>query len=222
MTPRDPATSADPSAPDRRLPADASARGPDDVGDGYDHSMGNGGPPELPDEDADEDEMPSGMSRRKLVALASAAALLAIGVLLALVVVLGTQTSYGRDYVRSIVMDLTRGMRGKVYIGHIGGNLFTGVTIDSLELRDTDDSVFVATGPVRVTYDPRDFIDRRVLLRHVRIERPLIVLRKAESGGWNWRRLFPSGGPKPKRAERGFGDFIVIDSADLVDGRFVL
>lgn len=177
-------------------------------------------PPGEPDDD--EVELPGGMSRRKLVVLASAAALLGLGALLALVVVLGTQTSYGRGYIRDVVMDLTRGMRGKVYIGKIDGNLFTGVTIDSLELRDTDDSVFVATGPVSVTYDPRDFADRRVLLRHVRIERPVVRMRKDSAGVWNWRKLFPSGPPRPKRQERGFGDFIVVDSADIVDGQFVL
>ena len=164
MTPRDPiVTPADPSAPDRLVAAEASLVVPGHMG-----VAGNGGPAEPPEDDDDE-LMPSGMSRRKLVALASAAALLGIGLVLALVVVLGTQTQYGRERIRGLVMDLTRGMKGKVYIGHIGGNLFTGVTIDSLELRDTDDSVFVATGPVRVTYDPRDFIDRRVLLRHVEV-----------------------------------------------------
>lgn len=226
MTPRDPlatpapGTPADPASPDRPL----TARAAEVVRAEDQETSGGGAPPDAPDEDEahPDEELPSGMSRRKLVALVSAAALLVLGVLLALVVVLGTQTSYGRDYIRSIVMDLTKDARGRVYIGHIGGNLFTGVTIDSLELRDTDDSVFVATGPVRVTYDPRDFIDRRVLLRHVRVERPVVVLRKNEQGSWNWRRLFPSGPPRPRRAERGFGDFIVVDSADVVDGQFVL
>jgi translocation and assembly module TamB len=220
MTPRDPIpTSAEPAVPDRPLRAAGfGARVPESM-DG-----GNGVPPDPPDDDDPDEEIEtaSGMSRRKLVALVSGAALLILGALLALVVVLGTQTSYGRDYIRSVILDLTKGSRGRVYIGHIGGNLFTGVTIDSLEMRDTDDSVFVATGPVRVTYDPRDFIDRRVLLRHVRIERPVVVLRKNEQGSWNWRRLFPSGRPRPKRAERGFGDFIVVDSADIVGGQFVL
>jgi translocation and assembly module TamB len=230
MTPRDPlASPADPAAPDRPVPA----RGAEVVRAEDRDASGNGVPPEPPEppelpeppeptEDESEEVMPRGMSRRKLVALVSGAALLILGALLALVIVLGTQTSYGRDYIRSVLLDLTKGARGRVYIGHIGGNLFTGVTIDSLEMRDTDDSVFVATGPVRVTYDPRDFIDRRVLLRHVRVERPVVTLRKNEQGSWNWRRLFPSGPPRAKRAERGFGDFIVIDSADVVDGQFVL
>ena len=213
MTPGDPTlTPHDPDAADATQPEEERA-------------PGLGAPPDgvPPDLDAEEDEpLPTGMSRRKLVVLASATALLALGVLLALTVVLGTQTRYGRGHIRSLVVDLTRGMRGKLYIGNVGGNLFTGVTIDSLELRDPDDSVFVATGPISVAYDPRDFFDRRVLLRHVRIERPLVVLRKAEEGVWNWRRLFPQGPPKPRRSERGFGDFIVVDSADLVDARLVL
>jgi len=179
-------------------------------------------PPDEPAADPDDEVVHAGgMTRRKAVVLGSAIVLLALGLLVGLAIVLGTQTPFGRDYIRSIVLDLTKGMKGRLYIGRIEGNLFTGVRIDSLELRDTQDSVFVATGPITVEYDPRDFLDRRVLLRHVRVERPLVVIKKHEDGTWNYRRLFPSKPSSPRR-ERGFGDFIRVDSADVVDMRFVL
>jgi len=41
----------------------------------------------------------------------------------------------------------------------------TGITIDSLELREPNDSLFLATGPVRVTYDPRDIMDGVIYLQ---------------------------------------------------------
>ena len=55
-------------------------------------------------------------------------------------------------------------MKGKVYIGHMSGGLVGGVRIDSVEIRDDEDSVFFASGPITVSYDPRDLFDRRISL----------------------------------------------------------
>ena len=162
------------------------------------------------------------MTRRRVVALASALSLLAIGLLAALVVVSVTQTSFGRERVRRLVMGYASKGKGKVYIGKLGGGLITGVTIDSLEIRDPDDSLFVATGRVTVAYDPRDFLDRRVLLSYVEVEHPVVHLKRHADGVWNWRRIFPEGPKKPRGAERGFGDFVVIDSAVVHDGSLIL
>jgi len=55
-------------------------------------------------------------------------------------------------------------VKGRVYLGHLSGGLVGGVTIDSVEIRDDEDSVFFASGPITVEYDPRDLFDRRILL----------------------------------------------------------
>ena len=162
------------------------------------------------------------MTRRRVVALASAFSLLAIGMLVALVFVSVTQTSFGRERVRRLIMSYASRAHGKVYIGKLGGGLLTGVTVDSLEIRDEQDSVFVATGKLTIAYDPRDFLDRRVLLSFVQVERPVVHLRRHVDGVWNWRRIFPEGPKGPKRTEPGFGDFIVIDSAVVHDGSLIL
>ncbi|HEY0971458.1 MAG TPA: translocation/assembly module TamB domain-containing protein [Gemmatimonadales bacterium] len=164
------------------------------------------------------------MSRRRAVVLASAFVVLTVGLVATLLVVGLTQTSYGRRLVRDLVVDqLAPRVRGSVYVGEISGGLFTGVTVDSLEIRGADDSLFVASGPVTLVYDPRDLIDRRLLLSHVRAERPFVHLRRYEDGSWNFRRIFPSGPPRvQKPASRGFADFIVIDSATVTGGTFLL
>ncbi|HWJ23722.1 MAG TPA: translocation/assembly module TamB domain-containing protein [Gemmatimonadaceae bacterium] len=162
------------------------------------------------------------MTRRRLVAAASAIALLAIGLVLALAFVTVTQTPFGRERVRRLIMSYTSHARGKVYIGHLGGGLLTGVTIDSLEMREPDGELFLATGKVTVAYDPRDFLDRRILLSHVEVEHPVVIMRRHADGSWNWRKIFPEGPKGPKRTEPGFGDFIVIDSAVVHDGAFTL
>jgi translocation and assembly module TamB len=160
------------------------------------------------------------MSRRRLVALVSAFVLLGVLFAAVAVVVSVTRTDYGREQIRRLLVDRVgaamRG-RGTIYIGRIGGGFLTGVTIDSVAIRDAEDSLFVAVGRVEVRYDPRDILDKRLLFRHLRVERPVVHFRRHADGVWNFRRIFPSGPPKPKSAQRGFGDFIVIDSAELVD-----
>src|SRR6476469_9252865 len=158
------------------------------------------------------------MSRRLRIAIASALVLLTLGLLVVLGFLSLTQTRFGQDRVRSLVESMVKGkVKGKIYIGRISGGFFNGATIDSLEIRDDEDSLFVATGPIRVTYDVRDLFDRRILLSHASVERPRVVIRQHENGDWNWRRIFPAGVQKQMRNERGFGDFIVLDSADVTD-----
>ncbi|HET7585785.1 MAG TPA: translocation/assembly module TamB domain-containing protein [Gemmatimonadaceae bacterium] len=164
------------------------------------------------------------MIRRRTVALASAALIFGIGVLVAAVVIGVTQTDFGRERVRrylvSRIASSIKG-RGSMYIGPIRGDLLGGVIIDSLAIRDEEDSLFLSASRVRVRYDPRDLVDKRILLSELEVEHPVVNLRRHADGSWNFKRLFPSGGPRATRELR-FGDFIVADSVILRDGRVML
>ncbi|HEX6534423.1 MAG TPA: translocation/assembly module TamB domain-containing protein [Gemmatimonadaceae bacterium] len=165
------------------------------------------------------------MSRRRLVVLASASVMLLLGLIVVAVVLAVTQTAFGRERVRRyLTAQIAAGLgkRGSMYIGRISGSLFTSVVIDSFAIRDDEDSVFVATGPVRVTYDPRDLIDKRLLLSYLEVDRPVVHLRRHADRVWNYRRIFPEGPKTPRAPGRRFGDYIVIDSAVIHDGTFVL
>ena len=71
------------------------------------------------------------MTRRRLVALVSAAALLGLGFLAVLVAVLITQSGTGRDWVRELLLTRLKGnVNGRMYVGNISGGLLTGVVID--------------------------------------------------------------------------------------------
>lgn len=60
----------------------------------------------------------AGMSRRRFVALVSGLSLVVLGLLVGLVVVLITQTPYGRDKVRDIVVGRIRpAVHGRMYVG---------------------------------------------------------------------------------------------------------
>ena len=168
----------------------------------------------------------AGMSRRRFVALVSGLSLVVLGLLVGLVVVLVTQTPYGRDKVRDIIVGRIRpSVHGRMYVGDIHGGLLGGVIIDSLEIRDPDDSLLLASGPIRIDYDPRDLIDKRVLLSHAELTRPVFYARRHANGEWNFRRTFPGSGNKKKLpipGQHGFGDYIVADSVTIKDGRFIL
>ncbi|HEY4733113.1 MAG TPA: translocation/assembly module TamB domain-containing protein [Gemmatimonadaceae bacterium] len=163
------------------------------------------------------------MTRRLRIAIGSA--IILVG-LLAIVVILFlgvTRTSVGQERVRRMVATMLEGkVKGKVYIGRMSGGLVGGVRIDSVEIRNDEDSVFFASGPITVAYDPRDLLDRRILLSHLEAEHPYLHLRQHENGDWNFRRIFPASVEKQKRNERGFGQYIVIDSSVIRDARVLL
>lgn len=164
------------------------------------------------------------MTRRRVVVLSSALALLAFGLVAAVIVLATTQTQFGRDRVRSfLVSRLAANVDGRLYIGRIGGGLLTGVTIDSLEIRDRNDSLFLATGQITVTYDPRDIVDQRILINHLSVERPVIRLHESDTAGWNYKRIFRGSQRRrlPTQA-RGFGDYFIIDSLDIRDASLAL
>ena len=167
----------------------------------------------------------AGMSRRRFVALVSGLSLVVLGLLVALVVVLITQTPYGRDRVRDIIVGRIKpAVHGRMYVGDIHGGLLGGVIVDSLEIRDPDDSLLLASGPIKLDYNPRDLLDKRVLLSHAELTRPVFYARRHANGDWNFRRTFPGSGKKkvPIPGQRGFGDYIVADSVTIKDGKFIL
>src|SRR5688500_731440 len=163
------------------------------------------------------------MTRRRLVALVSAISMLGIGIVAMLVLASVTSTSYGREKVRDFLQSrISSRVKGSVHIGRISGGMLSGVTIDSIEIRDADDSLFIATGPITVEYDIRDFFDRRILLERLEVERPIVRIAQHENGDWNYRRIFPRGPRRLPNIQGGFGDFIVIDTAAIRGGTLIV
>jgi translocation and assembly module TamB len=164
------------------------------------------------------------MARRRVVVLASALVLFTLGALIVVAVIAITRTSYGRDRIRDFVIaQLAPKTKGKLYIGHVvGGSLFSGVAIDSVEIRGADDSLFIATGRIVADYDLRDLFDQRVLVHSLTIEHPVIRMAQDSLGFWNFKKIWPSGPPQAPKAARGWGDYIVIDTATVRNATFVL
>ena len=164
------------------------------------------------------------MKRRHLVVLVSGITLLTLIIVAAGIVGVGVGTDWGRSMIRSVVeSEVSGSVRGKVHIGKVSGTVLTGFTIDTFAIRDEQDSLLVSTGPVTLDYDPRDLMDRRVLLRNVRVERPIVRLRQYEDGNWNFQAIFDSDRPSaPGVPGRGFGDYVVLEDVEVSDGEFIL
>jgi translocation and assembly module TamB len=157
------------------------------------------------------------MARARLV-IGVAAALVAGALLLGfLVLAVVARTELGRDVVRRMVVDLVnRGVEGRVYLGRLSGSFLRDIGIDSLEIRDAQDSLFVASGPLSLRFDPRDLLERRIRLTELRAQRLRVHLEQDSSGRFNFERIFAPGPPgPPQEGGRRWGDYIALDSAVL-------
>ncbi len=131
-----------------------------------------------------------------------------------------TQTDRGRGLLRQTLLPVARAaIPGELYVGRIGGNLFSNLTIDSLDLIAPDGTPVLRTGPVQLEYDLRDLLDRRIVVRFAEVMRPNIYLVDYGQGDWNWRRALRRNvalTPITPRL-RGIGDWIRVDSAEIIE-----
>jgi len=163
------------------------------------------------------------MSRRRRVVLSSAVLLLGVAVLLILSVGVASRSEYGQERVRRFLTAwLSARVNGTMYVGRVRGGFLDGVTVDSIEIRDDRGELFVASGPTKIHYDLRDLFDKRIVLRHLELTNPVVQVRQYADGSWNFRRIFPGGQPEPIGRRRGFGDFVIFDSASIGSGRAAL
>ena len=168
------------------------------------------------------------MIRRRRLVLASGlitVVLMALGAVGSVLFVTGTDM--GRDWVRRLVVrQLTPIVKGRLHLGKISGPILTGLTIDSLEIADSTGVPLVAAGRTTLRWDPRDFLDRRILVQRLVTDNVFVQVIKYRDGDWNYKHIFADAfrkdrKPTPK-AKGGFGEFIVLDSVSLTRGRFFL
>jgi translocation and assembly module TamB len=166
------------------------------------------------------------MKRRNLVALVAASVFGTLAVVVFATLFFVTQTTRGHERVRRFVQPLLSGLvkGGDIYIGHLSGNLLNQLAVDSVAIRDKRGELLASTGRVTVSYNWRDLVDYRILIRRARLEHPYVHLIQHENGVWNFNDIFAKAGPaKPKNAAaRGIGDYIVLDSVTLHDATFLL
>jgi translocation and assembly module TamB len=162
------------------------------------------------------------MGRRQLVVLLSALTMMLIGAGLVGGLVAATQSDSGRDWIRRrLVAELAHSVKGTLHLGRLSGSFLTDLAVDSIAITDPDDSVFIATGPLRVTYDPRDLLDGRIIVRSVELQHPFVVFRKGPDGRWNYRKVFPGSDDGRGVASRSRGPVRAVASSRSAFGAVV-
>ena len=145
------------------------------------------------------------MGRRRLVVLLSAITMLLIGGGIVGGLVAATQSDGGREWIRAqLQRAVSQTMKGRLHLGKLSGSFLTDLAVDSVAITGPDDSLFISAGPTRFTYDPRDLIDGRIIIRSVEIQHPFFVFRKDAEGHWNYNAVFPPASA-PVRVARDMG-----------------
>ena len=154
--------------------------------------------------------------RRRTVVLATAAVLLSIVALIVGGVAALTQTDRGRAAImRVVVPAISAAIPGKIYVGKVSGTLFTDITIDSIDIRSADGTPFLSSGPIRANYDPRDLLDRRIVIKSLEVTRPSITMIDYGNDDWNWKRALRRTGILSSKSRSRFGEYIVIDTTTI-------
>ena len=125
----------------------------------------------------------------KIVVYAAALFLIFIFILGAI-----TQTAFFKDRVRMLlVSSLSDRLNGSIRIGTLGGNFFTGITVDSVEIY-AETGLFLRAERVLVKYDLMTLFDKSATMRYLIVDRPTIYLLRSGAGDWNYANLLkPSG-----------------------------
>ncbi|MBX3174526.1 MAG: translocation/assembly module TamB [Gemmatimonadaceae bacterium] len=164
------------------------------------------------------------MSRRRLVALVSAVLMLALGASVIGAFVLATQSDRGRELIRRVAeAQLSQLVRGRVRLGTLSGSFLTDLRIDSLRITDADDSLLVSTGPLRLTFDPRDLADGRIILRSAEVDRAFFAARRELGGEWTHEKIFRRNRVRSTiRRRSAFGAVFIVERVVVRDGEFAL
>jgi translocation and assembly module TamB len=162
--------------------------------------------------------------RRRLVLAAGLITVMLMALAAVGSVLLVTGTDTGRGWVRTLVVQqMAPAVKGRLHLGRISGPILTGITVDSIEIADSSGVVMVSAGRTTMRWDPRDFLDRRILIQRLITDNVLVQIIKYKDGDWNYKHIFPRNtGPAAPRTKGSFGDFVVIDSVSLTRGRFLL
>ncbi|NUN69317.1 MAG: hypothetical protein HUU02_06355, partial [Bacteroidetes bacterium] len=100
-----------------------------------------------------------------------------------------TQTPMFRETLRSTLYTfLENEVNADIYIGEINGNLFTGLTVDTVMMY-VDGAPFVEAGALSVKYDLLDLLKDRITVDTLTLENPSLHLIRRKNGEWNVNRL---------------------------------
>jgi hypothetical protein len=156
------------------------------------------------------------VARRSLQVVAFICTLI-VGVTSMAVIV--TQTTWFKEWLRGfIVRQAEDYVNGKLTIGRLEGNLFSGIELGDIDIRQNGKTV-VNVGEVGVQYNPLTLIKGDVVLDHIRVDRPKLLAERTAQG-WNLATLIKTKTPDRPNNKRTIeiGEIGISDGTlDIVD-----
>lgn len=156
------------------------------------------------------------MARITRILLGSVAVLLLL-VLVGIVVLNGTY--YGRERVRRLALDAVRGLvNGEVTVGRIDGNLLDRFDLVDVSITDKDGRPFLTADRIRARIALAPLLSRRIIVRALDLERPVVTVSRTPGGTWNYKRIFDSRDTSSTRVRLGFGSWVDLHGITIRNG----
>jgi translocation and assembly module TamB len=141
--------------------------------------------------------------------------------LVAAVVLNGTY--YGRERVRRLALDAVRDMvNGQVMVGRIDGNLLDRFDLVDVSISDQDGRPFLTADRVRVRVALAPLFSKRIIIRSLDLDRPVVTLSRTPGGAWNYKRIFDSGDTLSTDVRLGFGSWVDLRGITVRNGTLVV
>ena len=160
------------------------------------------------------------MNRPARILLVSIAAILAL-VLVAVVVLNGTY--YGRERVRTLALDALRDLvHGEVIVGRIDGNLLDRFDLVDVQILDEDGQPFLIADRIRARVAFSPLFSRRIILRSLELERPIVTVSKTAGDLWNYERIFQRGDTVVGVPRLGWGSWVDLHGIVVKNGTLIV
>lgn len=160
---------------------------------------------------------------RRTVATIVLGAIATLVVVVVAAVLVFTQTDWGRERVRGLVLNqFQKIVHGTISIGKIGGNLISGARISNVVITDSSGAPFLKADTVVAGYTLSNFFRKHIDLNDVRLVNPVIVLSRKTGGKWNWDHIFPRDTVKHPGAAPGFGSWVTLHNLVVINGNVTM
>src|SRR5262249_47976879 len=116
------------------------------------------------------------------------------------------------------------GLNGTLKVGTLRGSLFSSLVLRNIVLHDRQGAEIAHLDEVRLEYDLKKLLTKRLVIHRIDIVHPQITLVQESEGTWNLNRvLLPSPEPAPAPAV-GAGPpvAIIVEDVQLHDGQVAL
>ncbi len=141
-------------------------------------------------------------------------------VLMAALLVL-TQTDWGREQVRRVVVSqLDQALDGQVEVGRLEGNLLVRWRFVDVSITDLEGRPFLVADTAATRFSIRGLLRRRIDLGDMRLVHAHVVLDQPPGEDWNYARILPE--PDPDPDPFGWGHWVHLTAVEVVESRVTI